>query len=857
MKNKIFTIVILFMLIFSCSKVVFSTDLYDTTVTRIQENGENISTTENSEITIEGDKELESAVYIINDAEKMIYRVIPETNVEDFKTNFSIPENIKVYKNISCEEEVVDGYVGTGMALVNELTSQIYTISVIGDFDSDGCINQIEITNLIDHVVGLQEYQLEDAKKRAADLNNDNILNHVDITLLIRYIVFGELDIEENREISSPRIEIISGTEGENEWYISDVKFRVICTEIATDKIEKTTYKISGSNTITETEINENEEITLTQGTYYISAYTYGKQGFKSLAARKTIKIDTTKPEVGSVDMWLNEKNGELYIDGEWTNQNVFLSLNNGKDSESGHYRTTYYIKNNDILPEGSTEDILLTSSGTYPIIVETVDNAGNISTREYTVKIDNMQTVKPIINIVKGEQNEGSSWYVGDEVILQIVNGMQDVSGSNIVKTTYTMEGQKEIEETEINNEGLITINENGTYTITAYSYNEIGEKSEGTTITIMYDNSIPDAPQIEVTSGEIEENSQWYKGKVTLQVTQTNVAENLSPITRITYVIDGANQTEETEIQNLSNIEITEDGISTITVYNYNEAGTRSEGNEIVIYKDETAPNKSVIEANDIKPTEFTLLGQGEDATSGVITYEFYLDDNLIQTINTTESQAEVLVQNQTSGIHKAYIIVKDAAGNITKSNVIDVKTARLTKEEIAYFEFVVTNFTITNDQGEIFKEGITATVSDTSLTQNSKYIMLNSETQNLTGTVTGELRLIRTDGTVVKEFDYFPEDLIINMSYYANGSGSTFSHNNTVTFFGIDLNSEKVADGNSVNTEVSITSESVTENRFTITDEKLTGTQTYTRATIQSISLNGENLDFRIIQEPLQTN
>ena len=48
-----------------------------------------------------------------------------------------------------------------------------YQISVIGDFDSDGRIKQVEITKLIRHVVGLKEYQLTGVYLKSADLNNN------------------------------------------------------------------------------------------------------------------------------------------------------------------------------------------------------------------------------------------------------------------------------------------------------------------------------------------------------------------------------------------------------------------------------------------------------------------------------------------------------------------------------------------------------------------------------------------------------------------------------------------------------------------------------------------------------------
>ena len=69
--------------------------------------------------------------------------------------------------------------------------------------------------------------------------------------------------------------------------------------------------------------------------------------------------------------------------------------------------------------------------------------------------------------------------------------------------------------------------------------------------------------------------------------------------------------------------------------------------------------------------------------------------------------------------------------------------------------------------------------------------------------------------------------------------------------VSFFGIDLNPDNVLDGQNANTNIVISNENVKENSFTIADEKLTGTQTYTRVTINSVTLDGQNISFRIVQ------
>ena len=806
-------------------------------------NENNITNTTEDQVTAQ---ELESTKYIIDENNKIIYRVIPETQIDTFKNNFTIPEQIKIFKNKECTEEVTSGITATGMFLKNMTNNAVYEISTIGDFDGDGKIGQVELTQLIRHVVGLKDYQLTGVVQKSADFNNDNNLSIVDITILIRYIVYGELDIPENQTVASPEIEIVSGTEGTNDWYTTNVGVRIIpkADESITDR---TTYKISGSKQVEETEITGNEIITLEQGTYQISAYTYSKDGFKSLATRKTIKIDTTLPQTGKLNMWLDEENGTEYANNTWTTHDVVISLENGTDNESGHSKTTYSIN----AGEATTENTTFTESGVYNITVETIDKAGNIATSEYTIKIDKNGVAAPILKVTSGTKNEGSDWYNSENVVIQVTNDANTGDNSKIVKNTYTIEGTIQIPETELDNTGNITITENGTYIITAYSYNEAGKKSEGATITIKKDDTIPPAPAVEVISGTKAENSEWYVDNVSIKITQAVVNEPLSPISKITYKIDGAQQVPETEIENQGVIQITNDGISTVTVYNYNEAGTCSEATTLVIQKDSVDPNVANISAQDINIDSFKLVGQASDETSGIITYEFYLNDELINTINTNVKQVEISVEGKKPGIYKAYIIAKDAAGHTKKSQVIDVQTARLTMNEVDYFEFVVTSFTITNG-GEAAQDGAIATVSDTSLTSNPKYIMVNSKNQNAKGSVIGKLRLVCKDGTVVEDVDYFPAELTINMEYYANGSGSTFSHENEVNFFGKDLNAAGVGEGESTQTSIVISNSDIGENKFVVEDEKLTGTQTYTRATINSITLNGENLLFRIVQE-----
>lgn len=523
----------------------------------IQVNATNEETFENStggNSVSENVQELESEKYIIDENNKVIYRVIPETQVDVFKNNFNMPDNVEVYLDSDCTEEVDSGIIGTGMYIKNLVDNTVYEISTIGDFNGDGEIGQIEITNLIRHVVGLRDYQLSGVIAKSADLNNDNNLNIVDITLIIRYIVYGELEIPENPKMNQPTLEVVSGNLGENNWYTNDVEIKI------------------------------------------------------------------------------NSNNSEDIID--------------------------------------------------------------------------------------------------------------------------------------------------------------------------------------------------------------------------KTTYMVQGTDQVAETEIKDGETFKITKDGTWIITAYNYNKAGSRIESEELTIQRDSTDPNMSKVSAKDINVDSFVLVGEGSDETSGVITYEFYLDNELISTVNTNVKEVEIPVTGKKPGIYKAYIIVKDNAGHEKKSEEIDVQTTRLTQSELDYFEFVVTEFNVENADGS--QEGVTATISDTSLTSNSKYIMVNSEKQDVKGSVIGKLRLVCKDGTVVENLAFFPEELTINMAYYAGGSGTVYTHNNEANFFGININEKNVQDGETAETSIIISNENVKENKFVISDEKLTGTQTYTRATINSISLNGKDLLFRIVQE-----
>ena len=122
----------------------------------------------------------------------------------------------------------------------------------------------------------------------------DGQIDLVDVSKMINYIVYGKWDYEEIETPNSPTIRIITPKEETEEYYKNKVEIQIV--EDKTTVNSKTTYKITGSKTQNETTVGEEEIITLEgEGTYLITAYTYGIKGNRSKGSNKIIKVKDSK----------------------------------------------------------------------------------------------------------------------------------------------------------------------------------------------------------------------------------------------------------------------------------------------------------------------------------------------------------------------------------------------------------------------------------------------------------------------------------------------------------------------------------------------------------------------------------
>ncbi len=256
----------------------------------------------------------ESENYLVTD--KIISRVKPKTTIKMLKSNV---ENVEVIDGEDLEN------VKTGMVAKYGKNGRTYEISVLGDINADGILNQIDLTRTIREYRKSEKWKIKkEVEKIAADVTFDGEINEKDIHTIINYILYGELQVKQVSPVISPKVEVISGIEAEKGRYLSNVTVKVT-QENKETQTAKTIYEVTGSKTIEEKEINnKQEEIKLTEaGIYKITSYTYGVDGNKSKGSEIIVVIDTPEIKTNTED---------------WTNENVTVTIE-GKDGYEIEYK--------------------------------------------------------------------------------------------------------------------------------------------------------------------------------------------------------------------------------------------------------------------------------------------------------------------------------------------------------------------------------------------------------------------------------------------------------------------------------------------------------------------------------------
>ena len=254
------------------------------------------------------------------------------------------------------------------------------------------------------------------------------------------------------------------------------------------------------------------------------------------------IKIDKTKPTAGTMTMKLGSSSGSTYTSGTWTNQSVYIALNNGSDETggSGHSSTTYSISGA-ATQSNQTAAQTLTAAGKYTITITTKDIAGNSSTRTQYVYIDKTKPTAGTLTM-KLDSSTGSSYtnntWTKHSVYISLNNGSDETNGSGHSSTTYSISGSA----TQSNQTADQTLSATGTYNITVTTKDKAGNTSTNNYV-IKIDKTAPNVGtltmKLDSASGENYTNDTWTNHNIYIAVNNGNDANSGHQST--TYSISG----------------------------------------------------------------------------------------------------------------------------------------------------------------------------------------------------------------------------------------------------------------------------------------------------------------------------
>ena len=398
---------------------------------------------------------------------------------------------------------------------------------------------------------------------------------------------------------------VISGTKGDNGWYKSNVEFSV---KNGSDSMSGHATTTSSISSITKD----------TKGTKVVVT-TKDKAGNTS-TKEYTVKMDKTAPIPGTLTISGTKGLGEWYL------SDVTLTVNNGSDSTSGHASTT------------STHTRVVGNTSGTEVTVTTKDNAGNIATRKYTIRIDKNEPTAGTL-IIDGTLGE-NGWYTSDvKLSASDVNGV--TSTLNITEITSDTAG------TEV----VMTSKNNATGAVKVTKY------------TVKVDKTKPTVGEL-VISGT-KGNNGWYKSNVTFSV--TNGSDSMSGHATTTSSISS----------------ITTDTTGTKVVVTTKDKAGNTSTKEYTIKMDKTAPTAGTATfagtlSNGWYTTNVSIgVMNGSDATSGHAS----TTSNLTSiTYNTTSTMVIITtIDNAGNSSTRTYTIKVDKnAPTITaKSSSFEIET------------------------------------------------------------------------------------------------------------------------------------------------------------------------------------
>ena len=428
----------------------------------------------------------------------------------------------------------------------------------------------------------------------------------------------------------------LSGTLGLDDWYVSDVIVTLTGVDVVSG-VYITVYSFDGVTWI----IYTGPFTIIDEGITTIHYNSTDNAGNIENTKITIVKIDKTNP---TITIYLA---GTLGNDG-WYVSDVTVTLQTS-DVVSGILKIEYSF-------DGDTWIIYTTpftidTEGTTTVHVRSTDNAGNVETETFDVKID--KTPPVTTDSLSGTFSNG--WYTSEVTItldaFDATSGVENIyyKVDNDIEQIYS---------------APFLVSGDGPHTIEFWSTDNAGNIETHHTDTFQIDTTAPITTAS--LSGTLGLND-WYVTSVQVTLTAEDPGESSIPPTgsgiyKTYYIIDGGLQTEY-----IGPFTVSEQGSHTIQFWSVDIAGNTEVPNTMEFKIDTITPATTASQSPDgdngwWKTSPATVILSASDATSGVMEIHYQVDLGIYVVVPGTSAPVTV----EGNGIHSVNYYAVDSAGN-----------------------------------------------------------------------------------------------------------------------------------------------------------------------------------------------
>jgi len=477
----------------------------------------------------------------------------------------------------------------SGQSINIDLTPPSLTPSISGTMGANGWYvsNVVVDADATDNLSGISSILVSD---------NGSAANPVPVTLTsgTHTLVITAQDVAGNSRSTTLNLTIdtdgpiitssITGTGGNNNWYVSDVDVTATVSDIVSGMTGTLDVSVDGGAWTTDLPVHFSE------GEHTVDLRAYDEAGNESTKTL-TINVDTTPPVLST------STSGTLGNSSWYVSDAATTITANDSTSDIDYIE---YKQNSANWKKGT---YVLSNDGVNTITARVYDLAGNLTTKSLEVKVDTVPpTLLPVVPTPAGLND----WFVSVPVVIS-ANGTDATSG---LLTAMVSTDEKTWEDS-------LSLSD-GSYTATFRS-----EDVAGNSTSIPLDLKIDATkPTIEISTSGIVGTNGWYTSQTT---TTFKADDKTSGVDRVEFNQNNSAWQTGTSV-------VSRDGINSISVKTYDKAGNML-GKQVQVKVDTGMPSSIFTSPengseDNLARNVLPLAGTATDSLSGIAAVELSYD-------------------------------------------------------------------------------------------------------------------------------------------------------------------------------------------------------------------------------------